>query len=269
MHFIVYEAKVDGKTQIDKHKKANNHGTQAAVVRLLADLYLGNTDDFTAAAEMYKAYLGDPGSYSGGFNWGDLCWQADPNNPVGINRQGSTMSISGSARDVSGILPDEQRRSGCPSGWPPPPQNYVWGGLQGIVGQAYLLSRNGYDAWEGGDRAIVRAMDWHKAHGYTASGDDLSILPLIDMAYGTNFWDGSAVGYGKVYGWTDWTHQGTPFLQGDLDGDGAVDLADLRKLTRMLTGQEPANDEAKGLASPSNQLTLGDARELIELLVQP
>jgi hypothetical protein len=177
LQYVVYELKLDGKTQIEKHYKANNHGTQAAVVRLAADLYLGKMDDFADATEMLKAWLGDPSTFSGEFNWGSLCWQADPGNPVGINRVGSTMVIAGAVRNVDGVQADEQRRSGCPGDkWPPPEDVHVWGGLQGIVGQMHILSRHGYDAWNWGDQAALRAVSWQHdpARGDApASGDDL------------------------------------------------------------------------------------------------
>jgi hypothetical protein len=38
-----------------------------------------------------------------------------------------------------------------------------------------------------------------------ASGDDLFILPMIDCAHGTNFWNGQLADYGKQVGWTAWT----------------------------------------------------------------
>lgn len=209
LQYVVYELKLEGKTQIEKHYKANNHGTQAAVVRLAADLYLGKMDDFVDAAEMLKAWLGDPSTFSGEFNWGNLCWQADPENPVGINRKDSTMVIAGLERNVDGVQPDEQRRSGCPGDkWPPPEDVHVWGGLQGIVGQMHILSRHGYDAWNWGDQAALRAVSWqHDASrgDAPASGDDLFILPMIDCVYGTDFWNGHTVDHGKQVGWTAWT----------------------------------------------------------------
>jgi hypothetical protein len=60
---------------------------------------------------------------------------------------------------------------------------------------------------------------------------------------------------------------GPPGVRGDVDGSGTVTLADLRKLIRMLTGQEPPNDAAKTLAAPADRLTLADARALMQLLV--
>ncbi|MEE9508677.1 MAG: alginate lyase family protein [Anaerolineales bacterium] len=217
LQYVVYELKLDGKTQVEKHYKANNHGTQAAVVRLAASLYLGKMDDFADAAEMLKAWLGDPNTFTGEFNWGSLCWQADPQKPVGINRVGSTMIIAGSVRNVDGVQPDEQRRSGCPGDkWPPPEDVHVWGGMQGIAGQMHILTRHGYDAWNWSDQAALRAVSWQhdQSRGDApASGDDLFILPMIDCAYGTDFWKGQAVDYGKQVGWTAWTQ---PAMMGEV-----------------------------------------------------
>ena len=55
-------------------------------------------------------------------------------------------------------------------------------------------------------------------------------------------------------------------LRGDLDGDGAVTLADLRLLLSMLLGQTAVNLPAADLDG-NGQLGLGDVRALLELLV--
>lgn len=55
--------------------------------------------------------------------------------------------------------------------------------------------------------------------------------------------------------------------RGDVNGDLAVTLADLRLLLQMLLGQAEPNDAAKTLAAPATQVTLGDALELIRVLV--
>ncbi|MFQ5604975.1 MAG: alginate lyase family protein [bacterium] len=212
LEYVVYKKRLDKKTQIQKHEiRGNNHGTQAGVVRIAAALYLGKLDDLNRAAAVFKGWLGDRKSYSG-FKWGDLCWQADPKNPVGILPKGTKMRVVGDMRDVDGVQPDDQRRAGCPDSeisWPPRTDVHVWGGLQGAVGQAYLLSRAGFDSWSWGDQAILRAVSWQQdpqRGNAPAKGDDRWILPLIDRVYGTNFWNGKPVKFGKQVGWTDWTH---------------------------------------------------------------
>jgi len=218
LEHVVYVLKLDNATQVEKHEiRGNNHGTQAGVDRIAAAIYLGKNDDLQRAANVFKGWLGDRSAYSG-FKWGDLCWQVNSSAPVGINPKGSQMTVAGGLRDVDGVQPDDQRRAGCPdaqSSWPPRTDVHVWGGLQGAVGQAYLLDRAGYDAWNWGDQAILRAMKWQydpNRGSAPASGDDLWILPMIDYAYPGNsnkFWNNSnKVGSGKQVGWTDWTHGG-------------------------------------------------------------
>ncbi|MFQ5605839.1 MAG: phytase [bacterium] len=216
---MVYRLRLDNATQVEKHEiRGNNHGTQAGVVRIAASIYLEKQGDLQRAAEVFKGWLGDSASYRG-FNWGNLCWQMDPQNPVGILPKGATMFIAGDWRDVDGLQPDDQRRAGCPDSehsWPISTDSHVWGGLQGAVGQAYLLSRAGYDAWNWQNQAVLRAVSWQQdplRGDAPAMNDDLWVLPLIDHFFGTQFWDGYPVGFGKQVGWTDWTHGGEKATQ--------------------------------------------------------
>ena len=82
---------------------------------------------------MFKGWLGDRSQYSG-FKFGDMSWQADPANPVGINRKGALIQ----GKSVDGVLPDDQRRSGG-FVWPPPKENYVWAALGSTFVEAELL----------------------------------------------------------------------------------------------------------------------------------
>jgi 3-phytase len=234
LQFVVYELKLDDATQVEKHEiRGNNHGTQAGVARIAAAIYLDKPDDLQRAAAVFQGWLGDSSAYKG-FNWGNLCWQADHNHPVGINPKGARMMVAGEERDVDGVQPDDQRRAGCPqnqSRWPPRTDTHVWGGLQGAVGQAYLLSRAGYDAWNWSDQAILRAISWQHdpARGNApAEGDDVWILPLVDSVYARHFWNGAPVGFGKQVGWTDWTHGGliaAPLaINVNIIGAGFVDI---------------------------------------------
>jgi len=73
--------------------------------------------------------------------------------------------------------------------------------------QAAILHRAGYDTFNWGDKAILRAFQWlYNEANFPAVGDDTWELPLVDYYYGTEFWDGSATRCGKNMGWTDWTH---------------------------------------------------------------
>jgi len=234
LQFVVYDTTLDDATQVDKHEtRGNNHGTQAGVVRIAADIYLDKANDLQRAAMVFQGWLGDSSAYKD-FSWGNLCWQVDPGNPVGILPKGATMFVAGDIRDVDGVQPDDQRRAGCPQNqtkWPPRTDTHVWGGLQGAVGQAYLLSRAGFDAWNWSDQAIARAVAWQHdplRGNAPAESDDFWILPLVDSVYATSYWAGNPVGYGKQLGWTDWTHGGTiaaPLAVNiNIVGSGAVDI---------------------------------------------
>ena len=58
----------------------------------------------------------------------------------------------------------------------------------------------------------------------------------------------------------------TPSLRGDLDGNGTVNLADLRQLLYMLIGRIPP-DLAKADLDRDGQLLLADLQALVRILV--
>lgn len=181
--------------------RPNNHGTMAGASRAAACLYLGDLAQLQRTALVFKGYLGDRQAYAH-FSYGDLSWQEDPAKPVGINPVGAVKS----GRPIDGVLPDDQRRGGHFT-WPPVKERYVYEGLQGAVVLATILSRAGFDVWNWEDQALLRAFRWlYSQCSFPAQGDDLFQLPLIDSAYGTDYWDGQPVGHGKNMGWTSWTH---------------------------------------------------------------
>lgn len=193
---------LDGDTLQSIHeRRPNNWGTHAGASRAAVARYLGDLAELDRTARVFKGYLGDRASYAN-FSFGDLDWQCDPGNPVGINPKGCTKE----GHSVDGVLPDEQRRSGGFT-WPPPKENYVYEGLQGAIVQAVILRRAGYDTLNGENRALLRAYEWLRDEAFfSAEGDDTWQLPLVDHFYGEFFWDGSTVRHGKNMGWTDWTH---------------------------------------------------------------
>jgi hypothetical protein len=194
---------IDSKTLISTHEeRPNNWGTHAGMARVAIALYLGDTDDLERAVTVFRGWLGDRNAYAG-FDYGDLSWQSDRSNPVGVNPAGATID----GHDVDGVLPDDQRRGGSFS-WPPSNENYAWEAMQGAVSLANLLARNGYpDVWDWSDAAIWRAARWLiEVNDYIAVGDDEFILPMLDRSYGTSWWDGTGVAHGKSISFTDWTH---------------------------------------------------------------
>jgi hypothetical protein len=256
---------LDGKTLRSTHEdRPNNWGTHAGASRAAVAVYLGDAAEIARTAQVFHGWLGDRSVYAG-FEYGDLSWQCNAGQPVGINPVGCTKS----GHSIDGVLPDDQRRAGGFT-WPPPKENYVWEALQGAVVQAEILHRAGYDTWNWEQQALRRAVVWlHDQADFPAVGDDTWQPHLINHRYGTSFSAPAPAQPGKNMGWTDWTHQGAPSVRGDLEGDGDADLADLRLLLRMLTGQAPPNEAAKRLAIPADRLTLADARELVHLLGQP
>jgi hypothetical protein len=201
----------DDRTLVSTHEtRPNNWGTHAGASRIAADVYLGDKADLARAASVFKGYLGDRGAYAGFDYGGDLSWQADPDNPVGVNPPGAKRD----GVSIDGALPDEMRR-GASYRMPPARTGYPWEALQGAIVQAQLLSRAGYDAWSWQDQAIRRAVqylyDLHRRYGnWWAAGDDLFMPWIVNAAYGTTFPTSRPARTGKNMGWTDWTHSRRP-----------------------------------------------------------
>jgi len=193
---------LDGKTLQSTHEdRPNNWGTHAGASRVAIALYLNDAAELERAAQVFKGWLGNRSSYAG-FSYGNLSWQADPSQPVGINPAGATKF----GFSIDGVIPDDQRRAGDFT-WPPPKENYVYGALEGALVQATLLSRAGYDVWNWGDQALLRAFKWlHNEANFPAEGDDTWEPFIINYYYHTNFPTISPTTPGKNIGWTDWTH---------------------------------------------------------------
>jgi hypothetical protein len=195
---------LQGRTLQSTHEdRPNNWGTHAGASRVAVALYLRDTKELERCAQVFKGWLGDRSSYAG-FDYGELDWQADPANPVGINPRGAMKN----GYSIDGVLPDDQRRAG-PFSWPPPKENYVWEALQGALAQAVVLHRAGYDVWSWEDQALYRAVKWlHQQCSYPASGDDTWQPHVINHYYkNASFPAPKPSQPGKNVGWTDWTHQ--------------------------------------------------------------
>jgi hypothetical protein len=196
---------LDGLTLIETHeKRPNNWGTMAGASREAVDVYLGDTADLDRAAKVFDGWAGDRSAYAG-FDYGDLSWQTDPRNPVGVLPAGATMG----GLAVDGAMPDDMRR-GCGFSVPPCHTNYAWEAMQGAVVQATILSRRGYDAWNWQNRAILRAVSFisrldGQYGSWWAATDDEWQPWIINRVYGTRFPTRAAGGPGKIMGWTDWS----------------------------------------------------------------
>jgi len=198
---------IDGpKNLIACHEgRPNNWGTWCGGSRAAVAAYLGDAAELARVAKVFKGWLGDRASYAG-FTYGDLAWQFNPTQPVGINPKGSTKQ----GYSIDGVLPDDQRRGGSFT-WPPPKEDYVYGALEGALMQAVILSRAGYDTFNWQDRALLRAYEWLNGQAqYPAVGNDTWQPHLVNFYYQTRFAAPMPATPGKAMGWTDWTHYPPP-----------------------------------------------------------
>lgn len=182
-------------------RRPNNWGTHCGGSRAAVAAYLDDRKELARVAQVFKGWLGDRASYAG-FRFGDLSWQCNESQPVGVNPAGCTKE----GHSIDGVVPDDQRRAGRFT-WPPPKEQYVYGALSGALVQAVILERVGYPAFEWQDRALLRAFEWlHREARFPAEGDDTWQLYLVNEYYGTAFPAPRPARPGKAVGWTDWTH---------------------------------------------------------------
>lgn len=128
-----------------------NWGSYAGASRAAAALYLGDLVEVQRSAEALRHYAGDGLA----FTWRDdrdLSWAANPAAPTPINPAGAMRD----GNDIGGIIIADMRR-GAGYRWPPTFTRYPREGLVGRAIQAELLARAGYQAYEWGDRGLVRA----------------------------------------------------------------------------------------------------------------
>jgi hypothetical protein len=101
-------------------------------------------------------------------------------------------------------------RRGCALKVPPCHTDYAWESLQGVLVQAQILSRHGYDAWHWSNSAVLRAALFlqrlnEQFGGWWAAEDDSWQPWLLNHAYGTHLPAQTPTSPGKIAGWTDWT----------------------------------------------------------------
>lgn len=197
----------DGDTVRGVHeRRGNNWGTMAGASRIATALYLGDANELSRAITVHQGWLGDRGAYAG-FDWGALDWQADKTKPVGINRKGSTLLINGAQRNVDGVQPDDQRRTGFQ--WPPAKGNYPWGALGAVLVTTELLRHTGHDPRLWSDGAVLRAARWLYDVGQNPpDGDDAWQPSLLGFLFPAYSWAGGTLAKGKTMAFTQWTHGG-------------------------------------------------------------
>jgi hypothetical protein len=235
---------IKGQTlRSSNEQRPNNWGTHCGATRAAIARYLGDATELERTARVFKGWLGDRNTYKDfSYAANELAWQADPAAPVGINPLGATIQ----GHSVDGVLPDDQRRAG-PFVWPPPKENYVYGGLQGALMQAIILYRAGYDVWNWENQALLRAVKWlYNEADYPADGDDEWLIHIVNYFYKTNFPAPFPCEAGKNAGWTDWLYGSQYALTvsenngdvaihslGGLTGQGANDSSIAMKLTAI------------------------------------
>jgi hypothetical protein len=190
------------RTLISTHEqRVNNWGTHAGASRAAIAAYLNDEAELQRCAQVFRGWLGEREAYAS-FKFGKLSWQADSTKPVAINAKGAHHN----GHSLDGALPEELRRAGTFT-WPPPKENYVYEALQGALAQAVILHRAGYDVWEWGDRALLRAFEWlYREANFPATGDDAWQAHVINHFYRAQFPATTPCEAGKNVGYTDWTH---------------------------------------------------------------
>lgn len=187
---------------VDCHeRRPNNWGSHCGAARAAIAAYLRDSSELARVAQIFRGFLGDRSAYAD-FEFGELDWQCNPSQPVGINPTGCTKG----GYSIDGVLPDDQRRSGGFT-WPPPRENYVYESLQGAIVQAAILDRAGYPAFGWSDRALLRAFKWLQDQAnYPAAGDDEWQMHVVNHYYHANLPAPVPAPPGKNMAWTDWTH---------------------------------------------------------------
>lgn len=223
---------------------ADSRGTFAGGARAAIAAYLQDWDELDRVAQVFKGWLGDRSSYAG-FTYDNLKWQADTNNPVGINPAGATIKEYGTngtviaEYNVDGVLAAEQARAGS-FDWPPPKVGYAYEALQGALLQAVILSRAGHEVWSWEDQAMKRAYVWaEKEAKAVAAGDDTWQPFIVNQVYQTNLFTEVTSSHGQNIAPADWTHP-----MPDSDGDNLPDWWEVQN--GLSTSSASGNDGAGG-----------------------
>lgn len=179
---------------------ANNWGTMARAAMVSIDLYLGDRTQLNQVANAHRAWLGE--NVPNSLNYTDTKWHAS-SAKAGINRRGAVIS----GRNVDGVQPEDQRRTGEPSSSAPAAGSYPWEALQGALVTGALLDRAGVVDIDAGDKALTRAFAWlYDVNGNPPSSDDQWQPWVLNRVAGTNFAAKVGGSPGKNMGWADWTH---------------------------------------------------------------
>jgi len=188
-------------------QRPNNWGTHAMGAISCVYSKYGTESEKDDLYKIFQGWLGDRSAYKG-FQYGDLSWQADPANPVGINPKGARKQ----GVNIDGVLPDDQRRGGGFTTGDPPNENYVYEALQGALLCAIVLERTGRSCASKSDEAMYRAYRWLiDVNHFSPSGDDSWepwALRKLYPAHKAQINASSPTTPGKNFGFTDWLYNG-------------------------------------------------------------
>ncbi len=181
-------------------RSPNNWGAMARAAVTAIDLYLGDQAGLAAVAAAHRAWLGE--HVASTLRYSGTGWHvASP--PVGVNPRGARIA----GRDVDGVLPEDQRRTGEPGSGPAPAGSYPWEALQGALVTGVLLDRAGVVDIDAGDRALARAATWLSGtNANPAEGDDTWQPWVLNRVAGTRLATTTGGSPGKNMGWSSWTH---------------------------------------------------------------
>jgi hypothetical protein len=190
-----------GGSVISVHNfKPNNFGTHAGASRIAAALYLGDTSDFQAAANVWEGWVtGNDALLPLDYNWHTYDWHADVANPQGINPLGATRN----GNRLDGVIPEDQERCGNYS-WPPCATNYVHGAMDGTLLSFWMMSRKGYDSWNWSNQATLRQYQWKIEVGQPAYNGFRWQVPVINKVYGTAYGDADPSATSTNFGFAAW-----------------------------------------------------------------
>lgn len=191
---------------------ANNWAAFAGASRIAASLYLGDTADVDRSSKILQAWMGDRSKYPPDAPGQDGYFQKSSSyDPSWVCNDAAWVAVNPpctkSGINLNGALVEDINRGG---GLSMPPDHdgmsYSWEALQGYFVQAELLHRAGYDSYSWSDQALKRAMAFMEYAGWDITNPGKHVPWVANSRYGTSH-PTEAAGYGRIMGYTDWTHQ--------------------------------------------------------------
>jgi hypothetical protein len=200
----------------------SNADAQEGAAYAAVAAYLGDRPALDRAWDAFRTYACDPTAPDReridlrmGVAYG---WAHDDGKPCAVNPIGAIKMIpegqpgAGSTRRIDGAIINDMRRGGRYQ-WPPGFTAYPWTGLAGFVPAAVILQRAGYPAFEVGDRAVLRTIEY-LSFLKTETGNRVwfdgvrggEVVQLVNYYYGTAYPVSRPVPIGHTLAFTDWTH---------------------------------------------------------------